>query len=144
MANSDTIKLLKECNAGVKMAVSSMDEVMNSVKDDRLKQMLEKNKLEHQELGNRTHSLLKQYGDEDKEPNAFAKGMSYVKTNVKLGMHDNDHTVADLVTDGCNMGVKSLCRYLNQYPAADQESKSITKKLISIEDHLSNELRSYL
>ena len=41
-------------------------------------------------------------------------------------------TVADLMTDGCNMGVKSLSRYLNQYKAADEQSKNIAKKTDSI------------
>jgi hypothetical protein len=45
--------------------------------------------------------------------------MSWMKTNMKLSMEDSDATIADLMTDGCNMGVKSLNRYLNQYKAAD-------------------------
>ena len=34
MINNDTIELLKECNAGVKMGVSSIDEVLPSVNND--------------------------------------------------------------------------------------------------------------
>ena len=70
--------------------------------------------------------------------------MSAMKTNMKLGMHQNDHTVADLITDGCNMGVKSLNRYLNQYKAADEMSKDITKRLINAEEQLAVQIRSFL
>ena len=59
-------------------------------------------------------------------------------------MHDSDHTVADLMTDGCNMGVKSLSRYLNQYRAADEKSKDIAKRLIHLEDQLATDMRAYL
>ena len=31
MVNNDTIELLKECNAGIKMGISSIDEVLDYV-----------------------------------------------------------------------------------------------------------------
>jgi hypothetical protein len=63
---------------------------------------------------------------------------------MKLAMNESDHTIADLMTDGCNMGVKSLGRYLNQYKAASERSKDITKRLIALEDQLAVDLRAYL
>ena len=66
-----------------------------------------------------------------KEPNVMAQGMSWIKTNMRLAMNTSDETIAELMTDGCNMGVKSLSRYLNQYKAADDRAKAITKKLIN-------------
>ena len=48
-----------------------------------------------------------------KEPNVMAQGMSWIKTNMRLAMNTSDETIAELMTDGCNMGVKSLSRYLN-------------------------------
>lgn len=67
-----------------------------------------------------------------------------MKTNVKLAMNESDHVIADLITDGCNMGVKSLSRYLNQYKAADEASKEIAKKLIHMEAQLAVDIRGYL
>lgn len=79
-----------------------------------------------------------------KEPNVMAQGMSWIKTNIKLAMNTSDETLAELMTDGCNMGVKSLSRYLNQYKAADDRAKAITKKLINLETDLCSDLRVYL
>jgi hypothetical protein len=67
-----------------------------------------------------------------------------MKTNVMLGLKESDHTIADLITDGCNMGVKSLSRYLNQYEAADERSKDITKRLIKLEEQLATDVRQFL
>ena len=72
------------------------------------------------------------------------KGMSWIKTNVMLSMNDSDNTIADLMTDGCNMGVKSLNKYLNKYKAADEVSKDITKRLINLEEELAIDIRCYL
>ena len=74
----------------------------------------------------------------------MAQGMSLIKTNMRLAMNTSDETIAELMTDGCNMGVKSLSRYLNQYKAADDRAKAITKKLINLETDLCSDLRVYL
>ena len=144
MVHKDTISLLKECNAGVKMGVTSIDEVLDNVKNDNLLNLLTENKEEHQQLGSKIHELLNEYGESGKEPSAMAKGMSWIKTNVMLNMHDSDHTIADVMTDGCNIGVKSLNRYLNKYEAADQKSKDLAKDLIALEQRLTQELCSFL
>lgn len=144
MENMDTIYLLKECDAGSKMAVTSIDEILEGVKSDNLKQLLSESKTHHEQLGNEIHSLLLEYNSEEKEPGTMAKGMSWLKTNMKLSMHNNDATVADLITDGCNMGIKSLHKYLNQYPAANQKVKDICNRLISIEEILVKNLQPCL
>ena len=144
MEDRDTIKLLKECDAGSKMAVTSLDEVLEKVENENLKKLLSETKGHHEKLGNEIHALLTEYGSEEKEPNSMAKGMSWLKTNMKMGMNDSDETVADLITDGCNMGIKSLYKYLNQYPGANSKVKDLCNRLISIEDQLRKELRAYL
>lgn len=140
----DTIKLLKECNAGIKMGVSSLDEVMEHVQDENLHRLLAKSKETHTELGNTTHAYLNEFHDEGKEPAVMAKVMSWVKTNVKLGGDDSDSTVADLITDGCNMGIKSLYKYLNKYPAAEDKIKKLAKDVAKAEETLVADLRAYL
>uniref|UniRef100_UPI004056C4EF hypothetical protein n=1 Tax=Acetatifactor sp. TaxID=1872090 RepID=UPI004056C4EF len=144
MGNDDTIRLLKECDAGSKMAVSSIDEILESVQKTELKDLLSKSKAHHEELGNEIHSLLLEYHSEEKDPAAMAKGMSWLKTNMKMTMDNSDATIADLITDGCNMGIKSLYRYLNQYPTADKKVADICEKLIRIEESLRQDLREYL
>ena len=145
MEDRDTIKLLKECDAGSKMAVSSLDDVMDKVENEDLKKLLNETKDHHSKLGNEIHSLLMEYGCEEKDPHPMAKGMSKMKTSFMMEMKENcDETAADLITDGCNMGIKSLYKYMNQYPAANSKVKDLCKRLISIEDQLRKELRAYL
>ena len=144
MVEQDTIKLLRECDAGVKMGVESIDDVLDYVSDEDFKKLLICCKDEHLELNSKVQKLLEEYNDDGKDPNPMAKGMSWMKTNMKLVMHESDTTIADLMTDGCNMGVKSLHKYLNQYKAADEKSKDIAKKLINLEEKLTVDIRGYL
>ena len=144
MIESDTIKLLHECDAGIKMGVQAIDDVLDRVKSHDLQRLLNACKDEHDKLDKSLQQLLDQYGDEGKDPNFIAEKMAKVKTELKLQMSETDHTIADLMTDGCNMGVKSLSKYLNQYAAADEKSKEIAKKLIHLEEQLAQELRKFL
>ena len=144
MTNSDSIKLLRECDAGAKMAVESIDEIIDRVSDQEMKQVLKESRNHHEKLEDEIHSALSEYGTEEKDPAPVAKGMSWMKTNMKMSMDNSDATAADLITDGCNMGIKSLHRYLNQYEGADNSSKKICGRLVSIEEELCRRMRSYL
>lgn len=144
MIESDTIKLLRECDAGVRMGISSIDEVLEYVGDDEFKNTLRRSMEEHESLDHELKEFLDRYNDDGKEPAAIAKGMSWMKTNVMLMINDSDKTIADLMTDGCNMGVKSLHKYLNKYEAADEKSKDITKRLINLEEKLAIDIRRFL
>jgi hypothetical protein len=126
------------------MGVDSIDSIIDRVKSRRLKSGLNRCKDEHEQLRAEIGALLNRFGDEGKEPSAIALGMSHLKTNMKMLYAPFDKTVADLMTDGCNMGVKSLSKYLNQYKAASERAKDIAKKLIKIEEGLAKNMQAYL
>ena len=144
MVEQDTIKLLRECDAGVKMGIASIDDVLEFVHARRMRECLSTCRASHQMLAADIEKALVRFHDDGKKPDPIAKSMSWMKTNFKLALDDSDETIADLMIDGCNMGVKSLSRYLNQYAAADEASKDITKRLIRLEEQLSVDLREYI
>ena len=144
MKRLETIRLLMECDAGCKMAVSSIDDVSKKVKEDGLKKLLMENKALHKELESEVEGLLNDCGATEKAPAAVAKGMSWLKTNTKLLFNRSDNAVADILTDGCNMGIKSLYRYLNQYKAADKKAKRLCEQIIDAEEQLRRDLRYHL
>ena len=144
MIEKDTVRLLRECDAGVKMGVSSIDDTMEFRLSEPLKKVLENSKRQHLEVSREIASRLDRFSDDGKDPPMMAEIMGKLKANFKLVTEDTDSAAADLITDGCNMGIKSLSKYLNQYAAADEYSKDITKKLISIQEQLSDDLRTFL
>lgn len=137
MENQDTLRLLRECDAGAKMGVASIDGVLENVKNQELHDLLAQSRKRHEQLGNRIMELLSALGDAGKEPPAMAKGM-------KMMMGNPDQQAADLITDGCGMGVKSLSRYLNQYPNAQPQAQKVTRELIGEEESLAKAVRPYL
>ncbi len=144
MIEQDTIRLLRECDAGIQMGVSAIDDVLERVQAPDMYRRLSACKRAHESLKTEINVMLADCHDDGKAPNPLAQGMSWLKTNAAMAMNSSDQTIASLMTDGCNMGVKSLGRYLNQYEAASEDSKDITKRLIGLEQKLSDDLREYL
>ena len=144
MVNNDTAELLKECDQGIKMGIDAIDEVIPRVDDDNLRAVLNEYNKKHEKLKEELEMILKDLSVEGSDPNFMAKGMSTLKTNFKMMLKDSDRTVADLMTDGCDMGIKSLNKYLNQYKAAEESAKDITKKIIKVEEDFEEELKKYL
>ena len=140
----DTVKLLKECDAGIKMGIAAIDDVFEYTKSDKLNKILSESKIKHEMIQQDLNMILDRYNDDGKDPNKMAKGMSWVKTNMKLAMETSDETIADLITDGCNMGVKSLNRYINEYSNADKSATDIAKRLIGLEEQLALDVSKYL
>ena len=70
--------------------------------------------------------------------------LSCREAHKALAVSPADETVADLITDGCNMGVKSLIRYRNRYPNASETARQIAGQLIDSEQTLCKSMQAYL
>ncbi|MBO4866861.1 MAG: hypothetical protein J5582_09940 [Ruminococcus sp.] len=144
MIEKDTVRLLRECDAGAKMGVSSIEDTMEFRLSEPLKKILEHSRKQHLEMSREINDRLARFSDEGKDPPMMAEVMGKIKANFKLVTDDTDKAAAEFITDGCNMGIKSLSGYLNEYGAAEEYSKDITKKLIAMEEELARDLRGFL
>jgi len=144
MTNNDTLQLLKETDKGVQMAIYSFDQLLDNVHDPALKKIITDSRNDHKRLKNETGDLLKANGSCEEEPPMMAKGMAWMETNWKMSMENSDRVIADIITKGCDMGSKNLHKYINQYAGADPAAADTAKKLIKLEEDLTEELRLYL
>ena len=144
MIEQDTVRLLRECDSGAQMGLDAICGILDRVKSNSMKGLLNESQKHHERISNEIRHELDRFKDEGKNPSPVASVMSWMKTHAELAANESDQTIADLMTDGCNMGVKSLSRYLNQYRAADEKSKDIAKRLIRMEEMLAVHLLPYL
>ncbi|HHU92459.1 MAG TPA: hypothetical protein GXZ20_04920 [Halanaerobiaceae bacterium] len=142
--SNDTVKLLRECNAGCKSATNSMEQVLRYLDNEDLKNLIDEYNDKHIKLGDECHQMLNELDEEEKDPDKMAKTFSWISTEVKLMVNDNSQKIAELMIDGCNLGIKSLSKYINQYKNASNESVDLAKRLIKIEQEFMNELLKYL
>ena len=144
MIHPDTVRLLRECDAGAAMGVKSIEDVLGRVPPGEFADRLAASRREHEELIGQIRSELERFGDEGRAPSPIARGMAHVKAAAELAISPSEQTAAGLITDGCGMGVKSLNGYLNEYTEADERSKDIAKRLIALEEALAAGVRDFL
>ena len=142
--DEQTINLLKECNAGCKSATDSMEQIMKYVEDEKLKELIDKYNQKHIKIGDECHDILNKMGFDEKDPSIMAKTFSFVTTEVKLMINDNSQKIAELMMDGCNMGIKSISEAINKYPDASKESISLANKLVKEEQKFMDDLKDFL
>ncbi len=142
--NEDTAKLLKECNAGCKSATNSMEQVQPYITDEKLKSTIDEYNDKHIKIGDECHQMLNEVNEEEKDPKVMAKAYSWVSTEVKLMMNNNSHEIANIMIDGCNMGIKSVSEYINKYKAASEESVNLAKDLVKMEQEFMDDMLVYM
>lgn len=139
-----TVLLLKECGAGLKMAVGSIDHVRTAVTGDKLNRLLEEYRQKHRKLEEKITSLLTENGCGEKDPEPMAKAMSWFTTEIKLSLHGDDKQVAKLMMDGCNMGIQAISEYMHKYSDASRESLDIAKDIVRMEEELMKDMEQFL
>lgn len=142
--DEDTINLLKECNAGCKSGTNSMEQVLPYIQNEKLKSIIDEYNDKHIKIGDECHQMLNAYHEEEKDPKVSAKAFSWISTEMKLMMNNDTHEIADIMIDGCNMGIKSVSEYINKYKSASTESVDLAKKLVKTEQEFMNDLLGYL
>ena len=140
----ETEKLLRECTSGTKMGERALSMAIPYVKNAELKSALEESLKSHAIIGDEAKKALFSAHRRDKEPNAIVQMMSDAKMKAMLTFNSSPSTVAGLITDGCDMGTKTLAHALNSHPTADPSARRLARQLIATEDNLRESLRRFL
>ena len=80
MIEQDTVRLLRECDAGVKMGVSSLEDVIPAVRSAALLRTLSVCREEHEALSTQINQQLARFGG-----NAGARGKDDLVKGLELG-----------------------------------------------------------
>ena len=139
----DTVKLLRQCDAGIKMGIGALNDVIPKAGNTDLEDILKKSVKEHENLRSEAEQLLNSWGRAGRNPSAMAKAMSTMKTDLTL-INGTEQDAAELISHGCSMGIDKLRHSMDKYAAADGGSRKLTHDLISAEQKLMTDLKKYL
>ncbi len=144
MQTKDTVKLLRDCHLGLQMGVSSLGQVLPKVKSVEFKNLLENGLEEHERLLDETEKLLDLYREPLKDSNPILKGYAHVSTGVKMMVNHEDEKIADILSDGWHMGIKSLSKSLNHCKQAEENAVGLTNRLLRLEEDMASDTRLFL
>ncbi len=140
----DTVSLLKECDAGLIMARDSLTQALNYAKAHNFSNMLKKYYDEHTKLETDVKNKLLENNEGEKKPNVIGRTAAKGMTNMKLMLNGRDEKIADIMMDGCNMGIKNVSKYMNQYGGSKEDALRLANSIVVLEQNFANELRQYL
>ena len=141
---ASTIRLLKKCNAGCKNATNSMKRTGQYVKDAGLKRLIAEYDRKHVKLGDECHRQLGELGVRERDPSAMTKLMTKYGVDFRMTLDPSPGHAAEMMIDGCGMGIKTVSRYMNRYASASDESLALAGKIVKTEKEFMDGLLKYL
>ena len=142
--NEHTIKLLEQCGAGCKMAVESMDQILEYVQDDELLKTICHFKKKHEKIGAEAGKLLEKACKSEKTPGILSAAFAWATTEMKLMIKDDNAQITKILMNGCNMGIQSISESLNKYDEAAKEAVHLSKTLVNTEEEFMKHLKQFL
>ena len=131
-----TVDLLRECDSGCAMAAESLEQIRDFVSDQGLWNEITASYEKHQDLDLRIKKTLRAMEEQGKEPGKMASAWSWMSTEMRMMAKGGDKEAASIVTDGCNMGIKTICGYKNQYSGASKAAMELADELTGMEENL--------
>lgn len=146
MENRDnhTVELLKECANGCQMAQKSVKHVRQYTTDSKLSELLEAYGEKHTQIEKEIVGMLSRYGAGEPQGKMMAEIGAWMGVEMKMLMHPDNHEVAKLMMDGCNMGIQSVSEYVNKYQDAQEDAHGIAKKIIKVEEDFMKEMKGFV
>ena len=126
------------------MAAESLEQIRDMVSDQELWKDITESYEKHQELDAKIKKTLSAMEEEGKEPGKMASAWSWMSTEMRMLAKGGDKEAASIVTDGCNMGIKTICGYKNQYSGASKAVMEIADGLTGLEENLRDCMKKFL
>ena len=106
--------VLDELNKGCVMGMDAIRDILDKVEDKKFKKVLEKEFDKYKDIH---HRILKKYEDYSKEEptttNIINKAMTSIMTEMKLMKDNSNSKIAELLSQGTNMGIIEGRKILN-------------------------------
>ena len=141
MAEQDTIRLLRTCDAGMQMGIGAIRHVLLVVKDEEMRAALRQCLHHHEQSQKEIRELLYVWHAKGKKPDTFLQKMADMQIRLRLRFCGSDKAVAKMIIRGCQKGVRSLGTSSDRYGGACDRAKSITQEIIQKEKCLAETIQ---
>lgn len=141
----DNINALDEINKGATMGMDAIDDILDKVKSNSFKKMIEKQYQEYDKISKHINEIYNNY-NEYKEPheiNIVNKIMTNMSIEMKTLIDKSDSKIAELLLQGTNMGIIEGRKILNN-KKLDNEVKDILKDYVTMQEKCVENLKEYL
>lgn len=140
----NNINILDELNKGCCMGMDALDMIIPKVEEDTFKDLLEKQRLEYQDLSNRIDDIYRTYTEKDiHETKKIEKIMTWYGIQKDTVLDNSVSKLADLLIKGTDMGIIEGRRLLNN-KTMDKKVHKICSEYIKMQEAYLEKLKEFL
>jgi len=137
--------VLDELNKGCAMGMDAIDNILDKVEDKNLKEVLEDEYDKYKKMHQRIEEIYPEFSEgEPTETSTMNKVMTSWMTDMKLMTDHSDGKIAELLTQGVNMGIIERKRLLNRKENLDKDVESILKEYVEMQERSVEIYKEYL
>ena len=144
MKDKNEINVLDELNKGACMGQDAIHFILDKVKDNDLKKVLNEQYKKYQDITDRISKLYPEYSEkEPHETNAMNKVMTWYGIEMKTLMDDSTSKITELLLQGTNMGIIEGRKFLNNKDT-DKEIHKLIQEYVDMQEECVEQLKQFL
>ena len=142
--DENEVNVLDELNKGACMGKDAIHFIMDKVKDEGLKQELDRQYEKYSNISDKINELYPEYSNkEPHETNAMNKAMTWYGIEMRTFMDDSTSKLAELLMQGTNMGIIEGRRLLN-HKGTEPEVHALVQEYVAMQEDAVEKLKSFL
>ncbi len=138
------MKIYKEIVRNTEAGVQSIDNILNYVNSEKLKNLILAQKETMDEFYQKAKSELSEKDIDDSKTNPVQRMMLKAGVKMNAGMNNSPSHLASMLIDGYNMGIESVQKCVNELNRDGVDVPDIAKDLMKVYDKNIKALRAYL
>ncbi len=144
MEAKNEINVLDELNKGACMGKDAIHFILDKVKDDDLKEELNRQYSKYKEISDKIKKLYPEYNEgKPHETSAMNKVMTWYGIEMKTFTDESTSKIAELLLQGTNMGIIEGRKLLN-HKQTDPEVEKIAKEYVDMQEDAVEKLKKFL
>lgn len=142
--DKNEINVLDELNKGACMGRDAIHFILDKVKDNNLKEELNKQYDKYKEINKKICKLYPEYNEgEPHKTGPINKVMTWYGIEMKTFLDDSTSKIAELLLQGTNMGIIEGRRLLN-HKNTDNDVKKIVQEYVDMQEDAVEKLKQFL
>lgn len=138
------MRLLRKTDEGTKYATETISIALDYATGSGMRQLLNKYNKEHEALKGELIETIHERGASESDHPTFSAKMAKMHMKMSLGISSSEHRIAEIMINGCHMGIKTLWKEKNRAKGSGKNSVELADRLIGIEERMKDELLPYL
>ena len=137
-------ELLQYVHETAEMGIVGLQDVEWQIEDQRLREAVQSQIKEYQNISQRSGDLLRSKGQEPKKPGVMARISSEIMSDIQAITDSSSSKIAEMVIKGNNMGVTKGLKHLHDYAGGDRQVRGLAESLLATEEANIEQMKPFL